>query len=103
MMKMMWFTLCSDPAGVGDAVGVGVGVGVGSVLAPSPWQPVSTVRDSTAKTAANAIFFSWVIRPCMDKLSATAEAQSDTKKQELWSQNVRCHPSGQKLDAAGFT
>ena len=61
----------------------GAGVGVGPVLAPSPWQPVSMVRDNTAKTAANVIFFSWVIRPCMDKLSATAGAQSDIKKQQL--------------------
>ena len=70
-MKMMWFTLWSEPVGVGDAAGAGVGEG----LAPSPWQPVSMVRNNAAKTAANVIFFSWVIRPCVDRLSATAEAQ----------------------------
>ena len=61
--------------GEGDADGVGVGVGPG--LAPSPWHPVRIVSDSTAKTAANEILFKWVITPWVDKLSATAEAQSD--------------------------
>ena len=55
-MKMMWFTLWSEPAGVG--VGEGEAEGELLVLAPSPWQLVSIVSNSTAKIVANVSLLS---------------------------------------------
>jgi hypothetical protein len=45
---------------------------------------VRVVSDSTAKTATNAILFSWVIRPCVGQVVRNSEVQSDANKQELW-------------------
>jgi hypothetical protein len=46
-MKIMWFTLWSEPAGVGEGVGVGVGP---PELRPSPWHPVRRSSDRKART-----------------------------------------------------
>ena len=56
-MKMMWFTLWSEPTGV--AVGDGVGVGPG--LAPSPAHPVRRNNNRKARTHASDTLLQRVI------------------------------------------
>jgi hypothetical protein len=61
-MKIMWFTLWSEPAGVGEAVGVGVGVGPPEVR-PSPAHPVRRNSNRKARTHASDTLLQRVIWP----------------------------------------
>ena len=65
-MKMMWFTLCKLPTGVGE--GVGLGVGVGLLPKPTPWQPVKTLKTKKAKKHAKRFLVEEVIGPILSTL-----------------------------------
>src|ERR1051326_215354 len=55
-MKIMWFTLWSEPAGVGEGVGVG-----SPELRPSPAHPVRRSSDRKARTHVRETFLQRVI------------------------------------------
>src|SRR5258708_2296661 len=98
-MKMMWFTLCRLGVGLGATVGVGVGPG----LAPTPWQPVRTARDSSAtkqkrETLRNRIIFFAYLR----KVLSACTQERDFPSSSLRSLS-QMFESGPMLAAAGFT
>src|SRR6266571_3715646 len=83
-MKIMWFTLWSDPAGVG----VGVGVGPPE-LRPSPAHPVRRNSNRKARTHESDTLLQRVIWACLARwrfASVTRKKSSSS----LHSSHVMC-------------
>jgi hypothetical protein len=79
-MKMMWFTLWSEPTGVAKGVGVGVGP---AELRPSPAHPVRTNSNRKARTHASDILLQRVIGPTWAKWRFAVAAPTDGFEQQL--------------------
>jgi hypothetical protein len=79
-MKMMWFTLWSEPTGV--AAGDGVGVGPPE-LRPSPAHPVRRNSNRKARTHASDTLLQRVIGPTLERWRFAVAATTDGFEQQL--------------------
>jgi hypothetical protein len=77
-MKMMWFTLWSDPAGVGDGVGVGP-----PEPRPSPEHPVRRSSNRKPRTHVSDTLLQRVIWAYLARWRFAVAATTDGFEQQL--------------------